>query len=153
MKTAARFTYSAFLRGPSDILPALERGDVVLERRDGVDLVLSTTDRANATHDGLDVGAATLAQIAVDHPEVLANAFEARLPWMSWLPVADRRACIDELVGDLVAGVDLDNFARFTHDLNAWRNTAEVWSDPNLAARLQGEFIGDIGEVPRPALA
>ena len=105
MKTAARFTYSAFLRGPSDILPALERGDVVLERRDGVDLVLSTTDRANASHDGLDVGAATLAQIAIDHP-------------------------------------------RFTHDLNAWRITAEVWSDPDLAARLHGEFIGDIGEVP-----
>ena len=42
------FSYSSFLRGPSEVLPSLEEGDVVLERRDDESLVVTRHDRYEA---------------------------------------------------------------------------------------------------------
>lgn len=144
------FPYSGFLRGPSEVLPALELGDVLLERRDGDDLVLSTRTRAAALHEGLGVGASALRSIARMHMDVLREALEGELPWLRWLPEDDQAACLRELTDDLAAGVDTDSFVRFQNDLAAWRNTAQVWADPVLAERLQSDFHGDAGQVERP---
>lgn len=145
-----RVTYSGFLRGPSDVLPRVAVGDVVLERRDGENLLLSTEDRTVAFREGLDFGATALRQIAREHPGVLADTLRESLPWLGWLPDEDRTACIRELLDDLAASAAVENFTRFHADLVAWRSTAEVWADPALAERLQADFEGDVGEVKRP---
>jgi len=143
-------TYSGFLRGPSDVLPKVERADVVLERRDGEDLVLSTMRRATAFREGLNIGITALRHLAHTHQDLLGELLGKALPWMVWLPDAERRACAEELIGDLAASVEVDNFARFHQDLVAWQHTAEVWADPNVAARLQEDFAGVDDEVLRP---
>lgn len=146
---ASTFSYSGFLRGPSEILPALEVGDVLLERRDGDDLVLSTRTRSVALHEGLGVGASALRSIARVHMDVLREALADELPWLRWLPEEDQATCLRELTDDLAAGVDTDSFVRFQMDLAAWRNTAQVWADPVLAERLQSDFQRDAGRVER----
>ena len=143
-------TYSGFLRGSSEVLPRLAAGDIVLERRDGEDLVLSTVSRSNAFREGLGVGVTALRHLARTHREVLAGVLAEDLPWIAWLPEGDRATCVRELVDDLAASIEVENFTRFHQDLVAWRHTAEVWADPALAERLQGDFAGDGGEVPRP---
>lgn len=148
---AKRFSYSAFLRGPSTVLPAVELADIVLERRDGTDLVLSTVTRAAALQEGLHVGSAALRGIARLHPDLLAAALRTELAWVAWLPEADQVACMRELTDDLAASVGTESFVRFHNDLTAWRHTAEVWADPDLAACLAADFDGDVGVVPRPA--
>lgn len=149
--TTRTFPYSGFLRGPSDVLPALELGDVVLERRDGDDLVLSTHARSAALHEGLGVGASALRSIARLHMDVLKDALAGELPWLRWLPEDDQATCLRELTDDLAASVDTDSFVRFQNDLVAWRNTAQVWADPALAERLQADLAGEAGEVQRPS--
>lgn len=145
-----RTTYSGFLRGPSEVLPRLSYGDVLLERRDGEDLVLTTATRAAAFLEGLNVGVTALRHLAKSHHDLLAEVLTEELPWLRWLPEADRSACVRELVDDLAASIEVENFSRFHLDLTAWRHTAEVWADPELADRLTGDFVGDGGNVHRP---
>lgn len=149
MKTA-RVAYSGFLRGPGDVLPKVEVEDVVLERRDGVDLVLSTVPRVEAVREGLDVGVDLLRAVARDHADLLAEALREDQPWITWLPADDQVACVRELTADLAASIDTGSFVRFHDDLVAWRHTAEVWADPDLAAALQGDLAGGAGSVARP---
>lgn len=145
-----RTTYSGFLRGPSEVLPRLETGDVLLERRDGEDLILTTAGRAEAFREGLELGVAALRSLALTRRDVLAEVLVANLPWLQWLPDEDRIVCVDELVNDLAASVEVENFTRFHQDLVAWLHTAEAWSDPALAERLRTDLSGDAGEVVRP---
>ncbi len=147
---AAKMSYSGFLRGPTVATDAVERGDVLLERRDGVDLVLTTVTRVDANDEALSLGAVTLRVLSQSNPTMVASALAEQLPWLSWLPDADRLACTTELINDLAASAALHNFTKFHHDLVAWKHTAEVWSDPELARRLSGSFAGDAGKVARP---
>lgn len=147
---AIKMSYSSFLRGPTTATAAVETHDVVLERRDGVDLVLTTVERAAANDDALGLGALMLRSICRSNPDMVAAALEEQLPWLAWLPPQDRVACTTELVTDLAAGASLHLFARFHADLVAWRHTAEAWADPTVADRLSGEFHGAGDPVERP---
>ncbi|WP_086818971.1 hypothetical protein [Allokutzneria sp. NRRL B-24872] len=76
-----------------------------------------------------------------------------RLPWLRWLPADERADCLMDLRVHLEAGADTGNLLPFSHAMAAWRSTAEVWRDPELAARLRTPFSG-IGEViARPTAA
>lgn len=148
--TVRRFPYSDFLRGPSKVLPALDNADVVLERRDDDDLVLSRAERFDATRSGMAV--ATRALIAlVKHDRSLAeNILTEQLPWLHWLPPDERDDCVKDLLAHLAAGAETDSLMPFARALAAWRSTAEVWSDPELAERLNTEFVGDGPTIERP---
>lgn len=146
-----RTTYSAFLRGPSAVLPEVEKADVVLERRDGEDLVLTTAGRSQAFAEGLDISVNTLRRLAVSHREIVRDSLADALPWVEWLPESERRDCLDELLTDLAASVAVGDFTRFHRDVVAWRDTARVWSDPDLAEQLTSEFSGEHGRVERPS--
>lgn len=145
------FPYSQFLRGPSEVLPELETADVVLERRGGeVNLLLTSVSRAEARAAGMALSARLMADFASEHPGSMVDYFVRELPWMSWLPEDDRELATRELLAELMAGAStglLDSFARAVKE---WRETAEIWSDPELARRLRGPFPGDGPEVSRP---
>ncbi len=143
-------SYSEFLRSSSSTVARLNAGDIVLERRDGEDLLLTTLGRSAALKEGLGFGADVLRRLANQDRELLSDLLVDQLPWLRWLPEPDRTECVRELVDDLAASVDTDNFIRFHQDLVAWRNTAEVWSDPARAEQLAGPFGEHGGEVERP---
>jgi hypothetical protein len=149
MKTTT-FPYSAFLRGPSDVLPQLEEGDVLLERRDDENLVLTRYARFAARQEGMTLAARLLGDAVRDRAEMVVGLLRQELPWIRWLPEAEQAQCAGELIGELAAGADTGVLEPFARALAAWRSTAEVWSDPDLARRLQGPFAGDGDEIPRP---
>lgn len=144
------FPYSAFLRGPSQVLPSLDEADVILERRDEEDLVLMRAERFDAVATGLRVAARSMAILARDHRSLAEEALAEELPWLTWLPDSERVACVRELLSDLVAGADTGLLLPFARNLTSWRSTAEVWSDPDLARYLQGPFPGDGPIIERP---
>ncbi|WP_250287078.1 MULTISPECIES: hypothetical protein [unclassified Frankia] len=72
--------------------------------------------------------------------------------WPHWLPAAERRRCVDDLLGHLAAGAETGTLLPFARALAQWRSTAEVWSDPDLARRLQGPFPGDGAPIERPTV-
>jgi hypothetical protein len=145
------FSYSSFLRGPSQVLPSLADADVILERRDEENLVLSRAERFDAVALGLRIAARSLAILARRHRDLAEAALAEELPWLTWLPDEERAACVRELLADLVAGADTGLLMPFARNLASWRSTAEIWSDPRLARTLQGPFDGDGPVITRPA--
>ena len=145
------FSYSSFLRGPSQVLPSLADADVILERRDEENLVLSRVERFDAVALGLRIAARSLAILARHHRDLAEAALAEELPWLTWLPAEERPTCVRELLADLVAGADTGLLMPFARNLASWRSTAEVWSDPQLARKLQGPFDGDGPAITRPA--
>ena len=144
------FPYSAFLRGPSQVLPSLDDADVILERRDEEDLVLVRQERFEASLTSLKIAARALATLARRDAGLAEEVLAEELPWLHWLPETERLACVKELLADLVAGADTGLLLPFGRSLASWRSTAEAWSDPQLARRLQGPFSGDGDDVARP---
>ncbi|MEV6210039.1 hypothetical protein [Kitasatospora sp. NPDC051914] len=144
------FPYSAFLRGPSQVLPSLDDADVILERRDEENLVLMRAERFEATASGMRIAARSLAILARRKLDLAEEVLAEELPWLHWLPESERATCVRELLADLVAGADTGLLLPFARNLASWRATAEVWSDPQLARELQGPFPGDGPELDRP---
>src|SRR5262245_17178655 len=110
------FPYSAFLRGPSQVLPSLANADVILERRDEENLVLMRAERFEATATGLRIAARSLAALARRQPEAAEDLLAEELPWLTWLPATERLACVRELLADLVAGADTALFTPFARN-------------------------------------
>lgn len=53
--------------------------------------------------------------------------------WVAFLPEADRRAVADDSAAALTAS---SGSSEFTNLMEDWRNTAEIWSDSELARAL-----------------
>jgi len=148
--TTQTFPYSAFLRGPSQVLPSLADTDVILERRDEENLVLMRAERFEATATGLRIAARSLAILARRQRDLAEELLTEELPWLTWLPAPERLSCVQELLADLVAGADTGLLTPFARNLASWRSTAQAWSDPNLARELQGPFDGEGPLIDRP---
>jgi hypothetical protein len=148
--TTQAFSYSAFLRGPSQVLPSLADADVILERRGEENLVLMRAERFEATATGLRIAARSLAILARRQRDLAEELLAEELPWLTWLPAPERFTCVQELLADLVAGADTGLLTPFARNLASWRSTALAWSDPKLARELQGPFDGEGPLIDRP---
>ncbi|GAA2006394.1 hypothetical protein [Catenulispora subtropica] len=134
------FPYSTFLRSPSQVLLALEESIVLLERRDDANLILMREEAFDAKDVGLQLMARAFASLNRRHPELAEELLADELPWLHWLPEDERPQCVRQLLADLAAGADTGLMVPFIRTLRGWRNTAEIWSDPELTARLSGPF-------------
>jgi len=131
-------------------LPSLADADVILERRDEENLVLMRAERFDAAATGLRIAARSLAMLARRQRDLAEELLAEELPWLTWLPEAERHICVRDLLADLVAGADTGLLLPFARNLISWRATAEAWSDPTLARDLQGPFDGDGPLISRP---
>lgn len=154
--TAPEVSFSDLqLRGKAvaDQLRRTPGQSLVVRRRDADDLVLTTAERAEQEH---TVSTATTRmfvalmrrdgaarQLVTD---VLPDAF----PWVEFLPRDDVQAFVVELVTVLRASEAIDNPAPVVAVIEAWRHTAMVFADPELAAVLAGPTDSDFGAVPEP---
>ncbi|MFG3617673.1 hypothetical protein [Nocardia sp. NPDC047654] len=67
------------------------------------------------------------------------------------MPETGRTEAVTELLDQLIAGADTGLFIPFARDLIAWRSTAEIYAQPELARRLTGPFDPEeFTEVSRP---
>lgn len=72
-------------------------------------------------------------------------------PWLRFLPKDARDECVQELVNVAVACASVGNFAAFQAKVASWQSTAEIYSDPELYAKLTGPIeIEHGGRVPMP---
>ncbi len=82
------------------------------------------------------VAARALHELFLSDPARADVTMMASVPWLHWLPDGERRICIEQLIAGLDAGAATGNLEPFARALLAWKSTAEVWSDPELARRL-----------------
>ncbi len=124
-----------------------------LRRRDDDDLVLTTASRYEQDHAVLVSASRLFAALLRDGgaDNVMLRVLPEAFPWVRFLPDADTRQFLDELVQMFRSVEDLDNLAPVARLIVAWKHTAEVFADPELSAGLAQEG-GDFGPVPAPSV-
>lgn len=130
-----------------------ESSRLLLHRRDGEDLVLTTAARAEQDQTVVSAATRMLAAMARREPgsmELLLDILPDAFPWVRFLPEADVHAFAVELVDTMRAADSVGNSAAVAQLLIAWQHTAEVHSDPELLAALTRDHGEDYGQAPDP---
>ncbi|MBT2404023.1 hypothetical protein J7I97_06375 [Streptomyces sp. ISL-87] len=128
---------------------------LLLLRRDGEDLMLTTAARAEQDQAVVSAATRMLAAIVRRDPgrmELLLDLLPEAFPWVCFLPEADVHAFAVELVETMRAADSLANLSSVAQLLVAWQHTAEVHSDPELLSALTADHDADYGAVPSPGL-
>ncbi|MFE7671431.1 hypothetical protein ACFU5N_04360 [Streptomyces albidoflavus] len=126
---------------------------LLLRRRDGEDLVLTTASRAEQDRTVVSAATRMLLAMARRDPgsmELLLDLLPDAFPWVRFLPEADLHAFAAELVDTMRAADSVGNNASVAQLLVEWQHTAEVHSDPELLAALTMDHGDDYGPVPDP---
>ncbi|MGA5429148.1 hypothetical protein ACPCVL_20430 [Streptomyces koyangensis] len=126
---------------------------LLLRRRDGEDLVLTTASRAEQDRTVVSAATRMLLAMARREPgsmELLLDLLPDAFPWVRFLPEADVHAFAVELVDTMRAADSVGNNASVAQLLVEWQHTAEVHSDPELLAALTRDHGDDYGPVPDP---
>ncbi|MFZ3498417.1 hypothetical protein ACODT5_35195 [Streptomyces sp. 5.8] len=126
---------------------------LLLHRRDGEDLVLTTAARAEQDQTVVSAATRMLAAMARKEPgstELLLDILPDAFPWVRFLPEPDVHAFAVELVDTMRAADSIANSASVAQLLTAWQHTAEVHSDPDLLVALTTDHDADYGPVSDP---
>lgn len=152
MSMATVLPFSDLIRRQTSVFPALDNTDVILQRRDGEDLVLSRAGRWNAMESALHLLARSMRLVAGANRGLAEEVFAEELPWLTWLPKDARAEAVAEILDQLLAGADTGQFMPFARALREWKSTAEIHSDPALLRRLSGPFddLSEAVEIPMP---
>jgi hypothetical protein len=148
--TVRSHPYSTFLRSPSQVLPDLAYGDVLLERRDEDSIIVTSQERYTALMQGMEVTTRIFRSLFKDDCDQMVSLMTHEMPWLAWLPEHERRDCVNELLANLAAGAETGALEPFSRSVLEWQHTAEVWADPELAKRLSSQFDGDGPVLERP---
>ena len=146
---------SNLVQRPTEVAALAAEQDVILGRRNADDLYLSTRERHERQAQGLRITTAALASLARSRPDLAGEALTESLPWMRWLPIEERVACLEELLDELRAGAETAELRPFFLSLAAWQSTAVAWSDPDLAQTLRTDqgaaaMPPDDSVIPQP---
>lgn len=137
----AGHTLTDFLQHSGRLLPEVERGGVVLRRRDGQDLMLMTRGQSQALGDAVRVLAgAVLALLDRDATASVTTATSQRVlslfPWMEYLSPGDRTACVKEIGEVASAAVATGRTDRLEELLAEWRASGlAAWDEKRLRER------------------
>ena len=105
---------------------AADQGPVVIDRRDGDELVLMRRSYADAERLTLSQAATLIATIAEQSSAPLAERIQTRYPWMRFLSDTERRDCLRELLDVAKACGSIGRFEPLVNTLHAWQSTAEA---------------------------
>ena len=148
--------FSQLIQRSRETVAALEsspRRRLRLERRDGQDLILESAERAEAEDEAFSVTSRLFFSLVKNDEgaRALLLALPDVFPWVRFLPTEDVRQFLVELVETVTASAELSNVAALAPVVAAWRNTAEIYADPELHKALSDPLDGtDYGPVPEP---
>jgi hypothetical protein len=154
MTAITEVPFSNLVQQPKETVARLEhsRGRRLrLERRDGNDLILESAERAEAKDDVLRMTGSLFFHLMQNDEgaRAILLALPSVFPWVRFLPRDDVPAFLVELVDTLHACEDLGNVAALVPVIEAWKSTAEIYSDPELLKAATAPLDGtDYGEVP-----
>ncbi|MDV8128798.1 MULTISPECIES: hypothetical protein [Rhodococcus] len=129
---------------------------LLVRRRDAEDLVLTTAARAELEHTAASVTTrmfVALMQRDGGVRELVTDVLPEVFPWVAFLSKEEVQEFVVELVATLRAAESLDNPAPVVQVIEAWRHTAEVMADPELAAFLASDTDEDLGVVAAPVVS
>jgi hypothetical protein len=148
--------FSELIQHPRATVRKLEetaRRRLRLARRDGEDLILESVERADAEATAMNTTTRLFVSL-MKHDEgarALQQVLPDVFPWVRFLPAEAVQKFLFELVQTAHACAELDNMAPLEPVVVAWRNTAEIYADPELRRTLTEPLDGtDHGAVSPP---
>lgn len=159
MVSTTKVPFSDLIQHPKATVGKLaesRRRRLRLARRDGEDLILESADRADAEAAAMTTTTRLFVSLMKhdDGARALLLALPEVFPWVRFLPAEAVREFLLELVETANACAELDNLAPLEPVVAAWRNTAEVYADPELHRALTEPLDGtDHGPVPGPPVS
>lgn len=129
---------------------------LLVRRRDAEDLVLTTAARAELEHTAASVTTRMFVALMRRDGgvrELVTDVLPEVFPWVVFLSHGEMQEFVVELVATLRAAESLDNPAPVVQVIDAWRHTAEVLADPELAAILAADTDEDLGVVAAPVVS
>lgn len=159
MSELPEVNFSDLLQRPSETIEKLKssRHHALRVHRRGVedDLVLTTVDRATEEAALADVTVRMLRAVMANpvlRSHYLLDVLPQIFPWIKFLPPDGRVEFAQEFVDMMDASADLGLPGPVLTLISQWRNTAEIYADPELLAILKSPRGGDFGPVPRPTV-
>ncbi len=149
---AHEINWSAFLREPTSVERWLERGDVLLKRREGPTLRLSKDASGTSQREALQAAVRLLtgsAGAARKASPMSSEEVGSRLPWTKFLPASDRTEFTGEFLAMLESCADLGDFTALGRLVDDWKATAALHAE-GLAPRLKKKLPATGQKVPRP---
>jgi hypothetical protein len=148
-------TFTDLLQRPTETVEKLKRGRALRVHRRGAedDLILTTAARATQDEELIEVATRLLRAIMSDpvmRSTHLLSVIPQVFPWIRFLPEDDRVEFVRELIDVMSAGEDVGSPAPALQVITEWRNTAQVYADPELLEILRSTAVEDAGEVPAP---
>ena len=83
--------------------------------------------------------------------DALAETVAREFPWLRLLSRPEIKEFIREFADAVVAAAELSRWDLVDRLVHAWKATAAIHADPDLAARLSTPIDADHGPVPSPA--
>ncbi len=121
------FTLTDFLQHSGKVLPKVAEGEVLLHRRDGEDLVLTTSSQMEA----LEATLRAFMSITEGETERAATGF----PWFGFLDPADQVECLRELRQGANAAMLTGRLSQLEEIIDEWRATGlAAWDEKRLRA-------------------
>jgi hypothetical protein len=141
-----------FVRDPNKALSKIDKGDIILRRTKGKAAIrITLASRAESAESGLEVLSRALEGLVQAARELSSDSMLKSYPWTKFLSSDERQQFSRELAETLVACVSIPNFAPLKDLVNGWKSTAEIYADPELAARLREPAAARSGKrVARP---
>ncbi|MFF1822213.1 hypothetical protein ACFVWG_33215 [Kribbella sp. NPDC058245] len=157
MSDLQEVTFSELLQRPNETvekLNASRRRALRVHRRGSEDdLILKAVAQEADEHEILVLTVRVLRAVManpVTRSQLLLEMLPQVFPWLTFLPSDARIAFAQELVDMMDASADLRLSSPVLTLIAQWRNTADVYADPELLAKLTSTERGDFGPVPRP---
>jgi hypothetical protein len=152
--TAPEVNFSELSQHPKEVVDKLERSasrSVRIRRRDKDqrDLILVSADRAAQLTAAASATTKMFVELMKHNNQAVTLAthvLPVAFPWVRYLSKSDVHAFVVELVDTLERAESLGNPAPVAHLVAAWKHTAEIHADPELAKILQQDG-GDFGSV------
>ncbi len=121
------FTLTDFLQHSGQVLPKVAEGEVLLHRRDGEDLVLTTSAQMEA----LQATLRAFMSITEGGTERATTGF----PWFGFLDPADQLECLRELRQGANATMLTGRLSELEEIIDEWRATGlAAWDEKRLRA-------------------
>lgn len=155
--TAPEVNFSDLQRDPKEVVRKLERSTsravrIRRRERDQQDLVLVAADRAAQASEAASATARIFIELMKQDAgaRALVEVLPAAFPWVRYFAKDQVQAFVLEFVDVIERSESLGNPAPLAELIAAWRNTAEILADPELA-RILSQDGDDFGAAPQPA--
>lgn len=150
-------TFTDLLQRPTETVEKLKSSRsraLRVHRRGAEDDLILTTAARSAQDEALADVTARLLRAIMSNPAIrsthLLDLLPQVFPWIRFLPADDQIGFVRELIDVMDASDAVGTPAPVLQLIAEWRNTAQIYADPELLAILRSEVIEDGGAVPPP---